>query len=86
MAAWPQVMLLTGGPGHRQDHLPAGVLALFDHLGLETALAAPTGRAAKRLREACGTEAATIHRLLETQFDQHTGSWSSPTARTIPWP
>ena len=73
MAAERQVMLLTGGPGTGKTTCLRGVLALFDALGLETALAAPTGRAAKRLGEACGTEAATIHRLLETQFDQHTG-------------
>ena len=66
-------MLLTGGPGTGKTTCLRGVLALFDALGLETALAAPTGRAAKRLGEACDTEAATIHRLLETQFDQHTG-------------
>ena len=73
LAASRQVMLLTGGPGTGKTTCLRGVLALFDHLGLETALCAPTGRAAKRLSEACGTEAATIHRLLETQFDQHTG-------------
>ena len=49
------------------------MLSLFDALGLETALAAPTGRAAKRLGELCGAEAATIHRLLETQFDPGSG-------------
>ena len=42
-------------------------------MGLETALAAPTGRAAKRLGELCSTEASTIHRLLETGFDPHSG-------------
>ena len=42
-------------------------------MGLETALAAPTGRAAKRLGELCSTDASTIHRLLETGFDPHTG-------------
>ena len=73
LAAERQVMLLTGGPGTGKTTCLRGVLALFDALGLETALAAPTGRAAKRMGEACGTEAATIHRLLETQFDQHTG-------------
>ena len=73
LAAERQVMLLTGGPGTGKTTCLRGVLALFDALGLETALAAPTGRAAKRLGEACGIEAATIHRLLETQFDQHTG-------------
>lgn len=73
MAARQQVMLLTGGPGTGKTTCLRGVLALLDALGLETALAAPTGRAAKRLGEACGAEATTIHRLLETQFDQHSG-------------
>ena len=72
-AAQRQVMLLTGGPGTGKTTSLRGVLALFDALGLETALAAPTGRAAKRLGELCGTEASTIHRLLETGFDPHTG-------------
>ncbi len=49
------------------------VLALFEAMGLETALTAPTGRAAKRLGELCGTEASTIHRLLETGYDPHSG-------------
>ena len=73
MAASRQVMLLTGGPGTGKTTCLRGALALFDALGLETALAAPTGRAAKRLGEACGAEATTIHRLLETQFDSRTG-------------
>ncbi len=73
LAATAQVMLLTGGPGTGKTTSLRGVLALFDALGLETALAAPTGRAAKRLGETCGMEALTIHRLLETQFDDHTG-------------
>ena len=72
-AAGRQVMLLTGGPGTGKTTSLRGVLALFDALGLETALAAPTGRAAKRLGEACGREAATIHRLLETKMDPFTG-------------
>lgn len=46
LAATSQVMLPHRRTGHRQDHLLRGVLALFDALGLETALAAPTGRAA----------------------------------------
>ena len=71
LAAHRQVMLLTGGPGTGKTTSLRGVLALFDTLGLETALAAPTGRAAKRLGELCGMEGTTIHRLLETQFDPH---------------
>lgn len=73
LAARGQVMLLTGGPGTGKTTSLRGVLALFEHLGLETALAAPTGRAAKRLGELCGQEAYTIHRLLETHFDDKTG-------------
>lgn len=73
LAACSQVMLLTGGPGTGKTTSLRGVLALFDALGLDTALAAPTGRAAKRLGELCGMEAATIHRLLETQYDPHSG-------------
>ena len=76
-------MLLTGGPGTGKTTCLRGVLALFEAMGLDTALAAPTGRAAKRLGELCGTEASTIHRLLETAFDPHSGQvWSSPTRRT----
>ena len=72
-AAKCQVMLLTGGPGTGKTTSLRGVLALFEHMGLETALAAPTGRAAKRLGETCGQEAYTIHRLLEVRFDNATG-------------
>ena len=73
LAATAQVMLLTGGPGTGKTTSLRGILALFDHLGLRTALTAPTGRAAKRLAETCGAEASTIHRLLETRYDSHTG-------------
>ncbi len=73
LAASRQVMLLTGGPGTGKTTSLRGVLALFETLGLETALAAPTGRAAKRMGETCGAEALTIHRLLETKLDPFTG-------------
>lgn len=73
LAACRQVMLLTGGPGTGKTTSLRGVLALFQALGLETALTAPTGRAAKRLGELCGAEGSTIHRLLETRFDSATG-------------
>jgi len=72
-AAQRQVMLLTGGPGTGKTTCLQGVLALYEAMGLETALAAPTGRAAKRLGELCGAEASTIHRLLETGFDPQSG-------------
>ncbi len=73
LAARVQVMLLTGGPGTGKTTSLRGILALFDALGLDTALAAPTGRAAKRLSELCGTEATTIHRLLEAGYDNESG-------------
>ncbi|MCI8304408.1 MAG: ATP-dependent RecD-like DNA helicase, partial [Lawsonibacter sp.] len=73
LAASRQVMLLTGGPGTGKTTCLRGVLALFEMMGLETALAAPTGRAAKRLGELCSTDASTIHRLLETGFDPRSG-------------
>ena len=72
-AARRQVMLLTGGPGTGKTTSLRGILALFDRLHLRTALTAPTGRAAKRLSEACGAEASTIHRLLETRYDSASG-------------
>ena len=73
LAASRQVMLLTGGPGTGKTTSLRGVLALFETLGLETALTAPTGRAAKRMGETCGADAVTIHRLLETKLDPYTG-------------
>ncbi len=73
LAARVQVMLLTGGPGTGKTTSLRGILNLFDALGLKTALAAPTGRAAKRLSELCGTEATTIHRLLEAGYDNGAG-------------
>ncbi len=73
LAARCQMMLLTGGPGTGKTTSLRGVLALFEAMGLETALAGPTGRAAKRLGELCQAEGTTIHRLLETRFDAKTG-------------
>lgn len=73
LAARAQVMLLTGGPGTGKTTCTRGILRLFDELGLNTALAAPTGRAAKRLSELCGTDATTIHRLLEAGYDNASG-------------
>lgn len=73
LASQHQVMLLTGGPGTGKTTSLRGVLALFDHLELETSLAAPTGRAAQRLGDLCGGEASTIHRLLDTGVDPQSG-------------
>lgn len=73
LAANRQVILLTGGPGTGKTTCLRGVLALFERMGLDTALAAPTGRAAKRLGELCSTDASTIHRLLEAGFEPRSG-------------
>ncbi len=59
------VMLLTGGPGTGKTTVVRALLHIFDSMGLKIALAAPTGRAAKRLSESTSCEAKTIHRLLE---------------------
>lgn len=72
-AAEQKLLILTGGPGTGKTTTLAGILALFDRLQRETLLAAPTGRAAKRLSELTGCEASTIHRLLEAQVSPETG-------------
>lgn len=60
------VLVLTGGPGTGKTVTVKGILAVLAEQGFKIVLGAPTGRAAKRLAEACGREAATIHRLLES--------------------
>ena len=75
-AAEERLLILTGGPGTGKTTTLAGILELFDRLGRETLLAAPTGRAAKRLSELTGREASTIHRLLEAQVSPETGEMS----------
>ena len=73
-AAENRVMIVTGGPGTGKTTTMAGILELFEKMKMETYLAAPTGRAAKRLSECTGRPASTIHRLLEAQYDQETGT------------
>ena len=60
-----KVMVLTGGPGTGKTTTTQGIIAAFKSMGLRILLAAPTGRASKRMNEATGMEAKTIHRLLE---------------------
>lgn len=64
LAASTKVMVLTGGPGTGKTTTTQGIIAAFRAYGLKVLLAAPTGRAAKRLSETTGMKAETIHRLL----------------------
>ena len=69
-----QLLVITGGPGTGKTTSVRAILALLDELGLKTLLCAPTGRAAKRMSELTGKEAATVHRLLGAKFDEEDGS------------
>lgn len=60
-----KVMVLTGGPGTGKTTTTLGIISAYQQAGCEILLAAPTGRAAKRMSEATGMDAKTIHRLLE---------------------
>ena len=64
-AAGHGLLVLTGGPGTGKTTTINAMIDYFDSEGLEVRLAAPTGRAAKRMQEATGCEAQTIHRMLE---------------------
>ncbi len=67
------LLLLTGGPGTGKTTVINGILSVFHQMGLTCLLAAPTGRAAKRMKEVTGQEASTIHRLLGAGIDPRTG-------------
>jgi exodeoxyribonuclease V alpha subunit len=60
-----KVMVVTGGPGTGKTTIINAIIRIYRKMGQKTLLAAPTGRAAKRMTEATGQEAKTIHRLLE---------------------
>ncbi len=68
-----RVMVLTGGPGTGKTTSVRAIVRAHDALGHRVALCAPTGRAAKRLSDACGREAKTVHRMLE--WNPAVGSW-----------
>ena len=64
------VSVITGGPGTGKTTIINTIMKIFDHSGFTTAIAAPTGRAAKRITETSGYEASTIHRLLEYYYSE----------------
>ena len=64
-AAENKIMVITGGPGTGKTTIVQAVLKIFSRMGTRIMLAAPTGRAARKMSEATGHEARTIHRLLE---------------------
>ncbi len=72
LAAEQGVLILTGGPGTGKTTTVRGIVALFRKMGLEIVLAAPTGRAAKRMSELTGMEAQTVHRLLGMSWNEQT--------------
>lgn len=64
------VLVITGGPGTGKTTIINAIIECFENRGFEVMLAAPTGRAAKRMTETTGKEAKTIHRLLEITFSK----------------
>ena len=69
-AAKKGLLVLTGGPGTGKTTAIKGIISIFEKQHLDIALAAPTGRAAKRMSEVTGMDAKTIHRLLEVEWDE----------------
>ena len=80
-AANKGILILTGGPGTGKTTALNGILKLFELDGIDVALTAPTGRAAKRMSEITGKEAKTIHRLLEVEWDKHDRPYFSRNSR-----
>ena len=70
-AATSGLLLITGGPGTGKTTTLNAIISLYEKQGKKVLIAAPTGRAAKRISDLTGYEAKTIHRLLEVQFDSN---------------
>ncbi len=64
LAAMEKVLVITGGPGTGKSTILQGILKQYERSGIRVEMAAPTGRAAKKMNESTGNPAATIHRLL----------------------
>ena len=78
------MLILTGGPGTGKTTTLNAIIDLLEDEGLSIAIAAPTGRAAKRVSEVTGRDAKTIHRLLEVDFGLLRGDHLRP-QRTAPF-
>lgn len=78
-----RLMILTGGPGTGKTTTLMGMLRMFEKDGLRCVLCAPTGRAAKRMTEATGRTAKTIHRLLEYKNGEFTRNVSNPISEEV---
>lgn len=63
-------LILSGGPGTGKTTTLNAIISLYEKQGFSVSIAAPTGRAAKRIKEVTGYDAKTIHRLLEVKFDE----------------
>lgn len=73
-AATSGVMVVTGGPGTGKTTIIKALISIYESMGCDIALAAPTGRAAKRMSETTSHEAKTIHRLLEVEYRDEDGT------------
>ncbi len=82
LALREKVIIITGGPGTGKTTLIRAILAIYERIGARVSLAAPTGRAAKRLAESTGHPAATIHRLLE--FSPQIGGFQRNEHKPLP--
>jgi exodeoxyribonuclease V alpha subunit len=80
-AARRQLLVITGGPGVGKTTIVRAILAVFASARVDVRLAAPTGRAAKRMGEATGVDATTLHRLLD--FDPRTAKFKRNEGRPI---
>ncbi len=79
------VQIVTGGPGTGKTTIVKCILRLFKNLGQKVALCAPTGRAAKRLSQATGEEAKTIHRMLDLDYKNGEGHFTYNENTRLPY-
>lgn len=82
MSLRQKVLIITGGPGTGKTTIINAIIKIWERLGANILMAAPTGRAAKRMSEITGQEAKTIHRLLE--YSQQKGGFQVSESRTLP--